>query len=47
MWLRELGLEWIWRLIKEPKNKFYRYVVGNPLFLFRVYILGLATKGEE
>lgn len=47
LWLRELGLEWVWRLIQEPKNKFYRYVVGNPLFLFRVYFLGLATKGEK
>lgn len=47
LWLRELGLEWVWRLIQEPKNKFYRYVVGNPLFLFRIYFLGLATKGEK
>lgn len=47
MWLRELGLEWVWRLIQEPKTKFYRYVVGNPIFLFRLYCLGLATKGEK
>jgi len=47
MWLREIGLEWIWRLIQEPKAKFYRYVVGNPIFLFRIYFLGLASKGEK
>lgn len=47
LWLRELGLEWVWRLIQEPKTKFYRYVIGNPLFLFRIYFLGLATKGEK
>lgn len=45
--LRQLGLEWIWRLWQDPKGKFYRYVIGNPLFLIRVYILGLATKGEK
>ena len=38
-WLRELGMEWIWRLLQEPKTKFHRYVVGNPLFLFRTYFL--------
>jgi N-acetylglucosaminyldiphosphoundecaprenol N-acetyl-beta-D-mannosaminyltransferase len=44
---RQLGLEWVWRLVQEPKTKFHRYIVGNPLFLIRVYILGLATKGEQ
>ncbi len=35
-WLRELGLEWTWRLLQEPKRMWRRYVIGNPLFLFRV-----------
>jgi beta-1,4-glucosyltransferase len=47
LWLRELGLEWIWRLLQEPISKFKRYMIGNPLFLFRVFILGLATKGVK
>ncbi|WP_440873953.1 WecB/TagA/CpsF family glycosyltransferase [Thalassotalea sp. PLHSN55] len=47
MWLRELGLEWLWRLAKEPVAKFNRYVIGNPLFLFRIFILGLARKGVK
>lgn len=37
MWMRELGIEWVWRLIQEPKAKFHRYVIGNPIFLFRCY----------
>ncbi|MCG7534535.1 WecB/TagA/CpsF family glycosyltransferase [Pseudoalteromonas sp. OOF1S-7] len=45
MWMRELGLEWIWRLILEPKAKFNRYVLGNPIFLFRVYVLQQALRG--
>lgn len=39
VWMRELGLEWIWRLIQEPVTKFKRYVIGTPEFLFRTYIL--------
>jgi len=38
MWMRELGVEWVWRLIKEPKSKFKRYVIGNPMFLIRCFI---------
>jgi len=36
IWMRELGLEWVYRLIQEPKRLWKRYVVGNPLFLYRV-----------
>ncbi|RLT96792.1 WecB/TagA/CpsF family glycosyltransferase [Ketobacter sp.] len=36
LWMRELGLEWVWRLLQEPKAKFHRYVIGNPQFLFRM-----------
>ena len=36
LWLRELGLEWVWRILQQPGDKWRRYVVGNPLFLSRV-----------
>ncbi|MCB9883542.1 MAG: WecB/TagA/CpsF family glycosyltransferase [Planctomycetes bacterium] len=36
LWLRELGLEWLWRLSREPRRMWRRYVLGNPLFLLRV-----------
>ncbi len=35
-WLRELGLEWTWRLIQEPGRMWRRYLVGNVVFLLRV-----------
>ncbi len=35
-WLRRLGHEWIWRLYQQPRDKMYRYLVGNPLFLARM-----------
>lgn len=34
--MRRLGVEWVWRLMLEPKRLFRRYVLGNPLFLLRV-----------
>ncbi len=36
MWLREVGLEWTWRLLQEPGRMWRRYVIGNPLFVLRV-----------
>jgi N-acetylglucosaminyldiphosphoundecaprenol N-acetyl-beta-D-mannosaminyltransferase len=36
-------MEWVWRLIQEPKAKFNRYIIGNPLFLIRTFILNQAS----
>lgn len=36
-WMREIGMEWTWRLWQEPARMWRRYVIGNPLFLFRVW----------
>ncbi len=35
-WMRRLGVEWLFRLYQEPVRLFRRYVVGNPLFLWRL-----------
>jgi N-acetylglucosaminyldiphosphoundecaprenol N-acetyl-beta-D-mannosaminyltransferase len=45
MWIRELGLEWIWRLMQDPKSKFNRYVIGTPLFLIRTFVFNRASRG--
>ena len=37
LWLREIGLEWTWRLAQEPGRMWRRYLLGNPLFLYRVW----------
>jgi len=44
VWLRELGLEWAYRLLQEPGRMWRRYVIGNPLFLFRVWRQMLAPE---
>jgi exopolysaccharide biosynthesis WecB/TagA/CpsF family protein len=33
--IRKLRLEWLFRLLMEPRRLFRRYVIGNPEFLFR------------
>ncbi|MBV1908275.1 MAG: WecB/TagA/CpsF family glycosyltransferase [Kangiellaceae bacterium] len=42
--LRKMGLEWTWRLANEPKRMWRRYILGNPLFLFRVLKESFANK---
>ena len=37
LWLRKLSLEWVWRLLVQPKHKAKRYLIGNPVFLFRAW----------
>lgn len=37
MWWQEHSLEWLYRLIKEPKRMWRRYVIGNPLFLWNIH----------
>lgn len=34
LWMQNSGLEWLYRVIQEPKRMFKRYLVGNTKFLF-------------
>lgn len=36
-WMTERGLEWLTRLLVEPQRLWERYIVGNPLFFYRVF----------
>ena len=36
LWMRRNGLEWLFRLMCEPRRLAYRYLVYNPLFIARV-----------
>ncbi|MCB9799668.1 MAG: WecB/TagA/CpsF family glycosyltransferase [Candidatus Omnitrophica bacterium] len=37
LWMREIGLEWIYRLYQEPLRMWKRYILGNVAFLYRVF----------
>ena len=34
MWMQNMGLEWFYRLLKEPKRLFRRYLVTNTKFIY-------------
>ncbi len=36
LWMREIGMEWLFRLLQEPGRLWKRYLIGNGLFLGRV-----------
>lgn len=36
-WVRRAGMEWVYRLAREPRRLFHRYVIGNPLFMLRAW----------
>ena len=33
LWMQKSGLEWLWRLLHEPKRLWRRYLIGNARFL--------------
>lgn len=35
-WVTDNGLEWLGRLVIEPRRLWRRYIIGNPVFLVRV-----------
>jgi N-acetylglucosaminyldiphosphoundecaprenol N-acetyl-beta-D-mannosaminyltransferase len=35
-WMTDHGLEWLGRLVIEPRRLWRRYLIGNPLFFWRV-----------
>jgi N-acetylglucosaminyldiphosphoundecaprenol N-acetyl-beta-D-mannosaminyltransferase len=45
--LRNFGLEWIFRLLKEPKRLAARYLIGNFKFLKIVLMSSFKTKKDE
>lgn len=36
IWWQEHSLEWLYRLIKEPKRMWRRYIIGNTLFIYNI-----------
>jgi N-acetylglucosaminyldiphosphoundecaprenol N-acetyl-beta-D-mannosaminyltransferase len=45
-WMARNGLEWLFRLIQEPRRLWRRYLIGNPLFLARVLSERLLKGGQ-
>ena len=37
-WMQKCGLEWFYRLCKEPRRLWKRYLKNNPLFVMRAFL---------
>jgi N-acetylglucosaminyldiphosphoundecaprenol N-acetyl-beta-D-mannosaminyltransferase len=35
-WVQRSGLEWLYRMCSEPRRLARRYLINNPLFLWRI-----------
>ena len=47
MWMRETGLEWVYRLLQEPGRMWRRYLVGNLTFLARIGLQRLGLRPPQ
>lgn len=46
-WIQSLGMEWSYRLWKEPRRLFQRYVIGNVVFLYSAMKLARTVRGQS
>jgi len=37
-WMQHNGLEWVFRMLVEPRRLAYRYIVYNPLFIMHTFL---------
>jgi N-acetylglucosaminyldiphosphoundecaprenol N-acetyl-beta-D-mannosaminyltransferase len=33
LWMQQLGLEWLFRFLQEPRRMWRRYIIGNAEFI--------------
>ncbi len=46
-WMRSLGIEWVWRLLMEPRRMWHRYIVGNWLFVLRLLRIRMEQRRSD
>lgn len=44
LWMQKSGMEWLYRLLQEPKRLFKRYLVTNSIFLW-IFLKKWASQG--
>jgi N-acetylglucosaminyldiphosphoundecaprenol N-acetyl-beta-D-mannosaminyltransferase len=44
-WMKSAGLQWLYRLIKEPRRLWKRYLINNPKFLWLTLLQLTGIKG--
>lgn len=43
-WMQRSGLEWFFRLMQEPLRLWRRYLLGNPLFVYRLLLQQMGVR---
>lgn len=38
VWIRNIGFEWLFRLVTEPKRLWHRYLIKYPLFIYYLFL---------
>jgi N-acetylglucosaminyldiphosphoundecaprenol N-acetyl-beta-D-mannosaminyltransferase len=47
LWMRRHGLEWLHRLLQDPRRLGPRYIIGNSIFIRRVLMELLVAKAHR
>jgi N-acetylglucosaminyldiphosphoundecaprenol N-acetyl-beta-D-mannosaminyltransferase len=47
LWMQRNGLEWLFRLISDPRRLWRRYLIDNPWFVWEVVLQRLGVKRYE
>ncbi|HEX9935778.1 MAG TPA: WecB/TagA/CpsF family glycosyltransferase [Longimicrobium sp.] len=47
VWMQERGLEWLFRLVSEPRRLWRRYLVSGPEFVYRVLRAELGPRSTS
>ena len=47
VWAQNSGLEWIYRLIQEPKRMWKRYLIGNLIFIYLIFKEKFRQKNNQ
>lgn len=47
LWMQDIGLEWFYRFIQEPKRMWKRYLVGNTKFILLVLKEKFSTNKKQ
>ena len=45
-WMQRAGLEWLFRLLTEPRRLWRRYLINNPLFVALVVLQALGVRRD-
>ena len=46
-WMKQAGLQWLHRLCQEPKRLWKRYLINNPIFVYRMCLQLLGIRAYE